>query len=99
MFYEHQICLSEWFLKDHVTQKTWVIAAENSAFHHRNKLHFKVYCNHIYKNNTKQINAALVSIYRLNVLDFQKHKTLLHQTFEWVCVNIFTFMYLGDTFI
>ncbi len=29
--------------EDHVTPKTGVMAAENSAFHHRNKLHFKMY--------------------------------------------------------
>ncbi len=33
--------LLEWFLKDHVTLKT----AENSALHHKNKLHFKMYFN------------------------------------------------------
>ncbi len=27
----HNICILEWFLKDHVTLKTGVIAAENSA--------------------------------------------------------------------
>ncbi len=32
---------SEWFLKDHVTLKTEVMAAENSASHHRNRFIFK----------------------------------------------------------
>ncbi len=32
----------EWFLMD-VILKTWVMAAENSALHHRNKLHFKIH--------------------------------------------------------
>ncbi len=31
MFLEHQISISEWFQKGHVTLKTGVIAAENSA--------------------------------------------------------------------
>jgi len=35
-------CLFDWFLKDHVTLKTGVIAAENSLLCHRNKLHFKM---------------------------------------------------------
>ncbi len=33
----------EWFLKDHVKLKTGVMIVENSALHHRNKLHFKIY--------------------------------------------------------
>ncbi len=33
----------QWFLKDHVTLKTGVMMLKNSALHHRNKLHFKVY--------------------------------------------------------
>ncbi len=31
MFLEHQICILEWFLKGHVTLKTWVMEAENLA--------------------------------------------------------------------
>ncbi len=31
MFPEHQISILEWFMKDQVTLKTEVIAAENSA--------------------------------------------------------------------
>ncbi len=31
MFLEHKISVSEWFLKDHVTLKIGVMAAENSA--------------------------------------------------------------------
>ncbi len=31
MFLEHQINILEWFLKDHVTLKTGIMAAENSA--------------------------------------------------------------------
>ncbi len=30
MFLEHQICILQWFLKDHVTLKIEVMAAENS---------------------------------------------------------------------
>ncbi len=37
--FEHQINILECFLNDHVTLND----AENSAFHHRNKLHFKIY--------------------------------------------------------
>ncbi len=33
------------FLKDRVTLKTGVNAAENSALYHRNKSYFKIYCN------------------------------------------------------
>ncbi len=40
VFLEQQISILEWFLKDHMTLK---IDAENSALHHRNKLHFKIY--------------------------------------------------------
>ncbi len=34
----------EWFLKDHVTLETedWSNDAENSALHHRNKLHYYI---------------------------------------------------------
>ncbi len=32
-------------MKNHMTLKPWVITAENSAFHHKNKLHFKIYSN------------------------------------------------------
>ncbi len=31
--------------EDHMTLKTGVSDAENSAFDHRNKLHFKIYSN------------------------------------------------------
>ncbi len=30
-------CILEWFSKDHVTQKTGVMAAKIQFFHHRNK--------------------------------------------------------------
>ncbi len=43
LFLEHQISILEGFLKEHVTLKTGVMAAENSALHHRNKLHFIIY--------------------------------------------------------
>ncbi len=33
MFLEHQISILQWFLKDHVTLKIEVMAAENSVFH------------------------------------------------------------------
>ncbi len=33
----------QWFLKDHVTLKTGVMAAENVASQCRNELHFKIY--------------------------------------------------------
>ncbi len=47
MFFEHQISLSAWFLKGHVTED-----AENTALHHRNKLILQsktvvLYCNNI----------------------------------------------------
>ncbi len=32
MFLEHKIIILEWFLMDHVTLKTAVMAAENSDF-------------------------------------------------------------------
>ncbi len=36
-FFEQQISILEWFLKDHVRPKIWVIAetAKNSALHHQ----------------------------------------------------------------
>ncbi len=38
--FEYQISILEWYLKDHVTLKTRVMAADNSAFAFcRNKLH------------------------------------------------------------
>ncbi len=45
MFLEYQISILEWFLKNRVTLKTGVMAAEHSAGHHRNKLHFKLHKN------------------------------------------------------
>ncbi len=53
-----------------MTLKTEVMAAENSAVHYRNKLHFKIYLNRkqlfeiviIFHNITDLINAVLVSI-------------------------------------
>ncbi len=41
MFFEQQISILEWFVKDHVTLKDWSNDAENTALHHRNKLHLK----------------------------------------------------------
>ncbi len=35
----------EWFMKDHVTQKTVVMMLKIQLCHHRNKLHFKIYLN------------------------------------------------------
>ncbi len=46
MFFEQQIIILEWFLKD---TEDWSNDAENSALQHRNKLHFKIYY------NTKQL--------------------------------------------
>ncbi len=40
MFLEHQISISEWFQKGHVTLKTGVIAAENSALTSQEKIIF-----------------------------------------------------------
>ncbi len=34
---------SEGFLKDHVTLKTGVMMLKIQLYHHRNKLHFKIY--------------------------------------------------------
>ncbi len=44
MFLGPQISILERFLKD-VTLKTGVMAAENLALHHRNKLHFMIHEN------------------------------------------------------
>ncbi len=75
MFLEQEISILEWLLK---VLWHWRLEydAENSALHHWNKLHFKVYSNWnqffwiliIFHNITdlticNQINAALVSIY------------------------------------
>ncbi len=38
-------CILEWFLKDHVALKTGVMMLKNTALHHRNKFHFKMYLN------------------------------------------------------
>ncbi len=48
MFLEHQISTLYWFLKNRVTMKTRVIAAENVALYHRDILHF----NYIHKENS-----------------------------------------------
>ncbi len=49
MFFDHQISILEWSLKDHVTLKTEVMAAKNSAFQLLNSFfkiqHFKIYLN------------------------------------------------------
>ncbi len=74
---EHQISILEWFLKDHVTLKTKVMATENSSFHHRNKLHFKIYSNrkHLY---SIVIIFHLISFFPLH---FQSNKySLLSKT-------------------
>ncbi len=44
MFLKCQNSILEWFVKDHVTLKTEVMAAENSvcqSHNHKNKLHLK----------------------------------------------------------
>ncbi len=40
---QHQVSILEWFLKYHVTLKTEVMVAENSALHHMYKLHFEIH--------------------------------------------------------
>ncbi len=44
-----------------MTLETGVMADENSALHHRNKLHFKIYYNIIIIYFLNQINAALAN--------------------------------------
>ncbi len=57
MFLKQQIGILEWFLKDHVTLTTAVMAAKNSALRYRNKSHFKVY----YNKNKKVIFIFYIS--------------------------------------
>ncbi len=51
-----------WFLNDHVTLSTAVMAAENVALHHRNKLHFKMYL----KQKTNLLNI----IFEINMSQY-----------------------------
>ncbi len=58
MFLEQQIITLEGFLKDHVTPKTGVIVLTIQLFHHRNKLHFKMYSNGgLYLFELKSLNC------------------------------------------
>ncbi len=43
MFLVHQFSILEWFLNDCVTLKTGVMMLKIQLYHHRNKLHFKIY--------------------------------------------------------
>ncbi len=49
-------------MKDHVTLKTGVMAAYNSALHHNNKLHFKIYLNRKYLLNCNNIYNIIIII-------------------------------------
>jgi len=40
---KHQISISDWFLKDHVTLKIGVMMPNIQLCYHRNKLHFKIH--------------------------------------------------------
>ncbi len=71
MFLAHQISILEWFLKDHASMNSEVMAAENSALpsqalHFTFLLHFKIYENgkqiikfYRFHYIFDQINAAL----------------------------------------
>ncbi len=43
-FFDQQISLLDWFLKDHVTMKTGFMV----AFYHKNKSHFNIKIEYIY---------------------------------------------------
>ncbi len=47
--FEHQISMSEWFLKDHVTLKTGVLTAENSALPSQESITFEFILNFLKK--------------------------------------------------
>ncbi len=59
VFFEHQISILEWFLKDHVTQD-WSNDAENSALHHKNKLYFKIDILNVIFYNVKFFSLFLI---------------------------------------
>ncbi len=66
MFLEQQISILDDFWRSCDTED-WSNDAENSALHHRNKLHFKLNCNNVSQNYwfyciINQINVALVGI-------------------------------------
>ncbi len=50
--------------KDHVTLKTGVMVAENSALHQRNKLDFKMYL------HSKQLTIIIIVIIFHNIMFF-----------------------------
>ncbi len=72
MFLEHQISILEWLLRDHVTLKTGVMAADFQLCYHRNKSCFKKWlkqtktvilnCNITFLYKINQINTALVNM-------------------------------------
>ncbi len=45
----------------------WIIDAENSALHHRNKLHFKIYYNRKQLYYIKIISYSFTDFYQINV--------------------------------
>ncbi len=49
--------------KDHVTLKTGVTAAENSALHNRNKIHFKTYSKQSFYNVTLFHNITVFIVF------------------------------------
>ncbi len=76
----------EWFLKDHVTMKTGVMAAENRALPSQEYLFKKKNISQYYWFYCifDQINAALVSI-----RDFQRHNILTPHFWTVVYITIF----------
>ncbi len=72
-----QLNCFELISEDSRDTEDWSNDAENSALHHRNKLHFTIYYNSevtLKWNNINQINAALVSIRQKQ--SFKKNKLL-----------------------
>ncbi len=61
----------------------WIIDAENSALHHRNKLHFKIYYNRKQLYYIKIISYSFTDFYQINVALMSKRdffKTFLESS-------------------
>ncbi len=81
MFLDQQISIFEWFLKDPVALKTWVMMLKIQLYNHRNKLHFKIYSNQTFS----VVMLLFFFFYNIPVLDCifnqineainQKHKS------------------------
>ncbi len=77
-------CNYFWRIKD------WSNDAENSALHHRIKLHFKIYSISFFSNNSEYYSFHFIYDF------YQKHKNLVkHYSFYLQCMIKLFMMYIA----